>query len=67
MKFKWQIYKIFSLKQRNYNESIYDFTRKCLEFYDIEPSALEFELTERSTIEDESTVFSELTMLRSII
>ncbi len=54
-----------NLSPQDFNESIYDFTRKCLGFYDIEPSALEYELTERSTIEDESTVLSELTMLKN--
>lgn len=54
-----------NLSYQDFNESIYDYTQKCLEYYKIEPASLEFELTERSTIEDESKVRNELSLLKN--
>ncbi|MDI9496571.1 MAG: GGDEF domain-containing phosphodiesterase [Bacillota bacterium] len=53
-----------NLSSRDFNESICEYTLNCLKLHDIEPSALEFEFTERSIIEDEIRVLSELSLLK---
>ena len=55
-----------NLSPQDFNESISEYTLNYLKLYDIEPSSLEFELTEKSTIEDESKVLRELTRLKSL-
>ena len=44
--------------------AILDFTKERLEAYQINPEFLEFELTERTIIEDEATLFGVLTEIR---
>lgn len=46
--------------------SILDFTKDCLERYDIEPGLLEFELTERTIIDDEVRIFSILNEIKKV-
>ena len=53
-----------NLSTQDFNQSICDYTLKCLEVYGIEPSMLEFELTERTIIEDELKVLQELSRLK---
>ncbi|HHZ00182.1 MAG TPA: EAL domain-containing protein, partial [Tissierellia bacterium] len=55
-----------NLSSRDFNESICEYTLNCLKCHDIEPTALEFEFTERSIIEDEERVLSELSLLKKL-
>lgn len=69
---KWQeegieINIAINLSSRDLNDSsIVEFTRECLDSFQIEPSLLEFELTERSIIEDEDKVFYILNEIKNM-
>ena len=56
-----------NLSSRDLNDdSIISFLKNCLEEFQVPPSLIEFELTERSIIEDEDTVFSILRELKHL-
>jgi len=46
------------------DDSIVNYTTKCLENYGVDPSMIEFELTERSIIEDEKRVLNVLNKIK---
>ena len=48
------------------DDAILEFTKECIQFYQIDARSLEFELTERSVIEDEKNVFARLKKLREM-
>ena len=56
-----------NLSARDFNDdSIISFLRSCLDEFQVPASLVEFELTERSIIEDEDTVFSILRELKQL-
>ena len=46
------------------DDYLIDFTKKCLEEFEVSPSMIEFELTERSIIEDEQRILNVLNALK---